>query len=80
MEDIRGDENGDAGDEGIEHRLSCGNLDPVLRQTIGNPADQKFRKRDKQGRETLKHAIIQQSGNILICENMSSMDVGEHTA
>lgn len=80
MDDVRGYDKGNAGNQHIEHRLSCADGYPVTGGKVGKPADQQLDQRDKNSRRKLEQPITKQARGIFFRENLTPVYVGENTA
>ena len=69
VDDVSGDEKGDAGDERAEHILSGGDGYPAVRGEAGEPANQQLDKWNEDSREKLEQPVIKQEGCVLLREN-----------
>lgn len=80
MDNIRGYNKRDAGYKGAEHRLSGPNGHPALGHQVYQLADQQLDKRDEESRRELEQSVPEQTGGVLLRENLAPAYVGEHTA
>ena len=80
VDDVRGDEKGDAGDERAEHILPGGDGYPSVRGKAGEPANQQLDKWNKDSPEKLEQPVIKQEGGVLLRENPAPVYVGKYTA